>query len=235
MPLVAGVDGCPGGWICVVRDTQTEGVSSHLFKTAEALLPQKPRPEVIAIDIPLGLTNAGQRTCDRQARGLLGGTRQRSVFPAPIRPALHAANRTAAGRVTRKADGRKVGAQSWALYPKVRELDAILSGAPTLQRRVREAHPELCFRAWGGGVAMAHPKKTREGRAERRRLIDARYGAEAVNEVRDRYRVQDVGHDDIDDAFAALWTAERIFAGAATVLPDPPPVDAVGLRMEVWY
>jgi predicted RNase H-like nuclease len=51
------------------------------------------------------------------------------------------------------------------------------------------------------------------------------------HEVRDRYRVKDVGHD----AFAALWTAERIFAGTATVLPDPPPVDAVGLRMEVWY
>jgi predicted RNase H-like nuclease len=234
MPLVAGVDGCPGGWICVARDTETGEISANLFGTAADLVSQRPCPEVIAIDIPIGLTDAGQRLCDRQARGLLGGTRQRSVFPSPIRPALHAANRSAASEITLKADGRKVGAQSWGIYPKVRELDTILSATPTLQLRVREVHPELCFWAWNGGVAMAHKKKSRAGRAERRRFIDARYGL-AADEVRDNYLVKDVGHDDINDAFAALWTAERILAGTALVLPNPAPVDAVGLRMEMWY
>ena len=146
--LVAGVDGCPGGWICVVRDAETGEVSSTLFRTAAALVSRQPCPEVIAIDIPIGLTEAGQRACDQRARGLLGGTRQRSVFPSPIRAALHAASRPTASRITLKADGRKVGAQSWGIYPKVRELDAILSSDATLQRRVREVHPELCFWAW---------------------------------------------------------------------------------------
>jgi len=82
---------------------------------------------------------------------------------------------------------------------------------------------------------MAHRKKTQDGRAERGRLIDGRYGAEAANEVRDCYLVKDVGHDDINDAFAALWTAERILAGTASVIPDQPPVDAAGLRMEMWH
>jgi predicted RNase H-like nuclease len=82
---------------------------------------------------------------------------------------------------------------------------------------------------------MAHRKKTREGWAERRRLIDARYGAATADEVRGRYPVKDVGHDDINDAFAALWTAERILSGTASVIPDPAPVDAAGLRMEMWY
>lgn len=234
MPLVAGADGCPRGWICVVRDTETGAVSWNLFATAAALVSQKPRPKVIATDMPIGLTDAGQRVCDRQARGLLGGTRQRSVFPSPIRPALHAANRPAASEITLKADGRRVGAQSWAIYPKVRELDAILSADVKLQRRVREVHPELCFWAWNAGVAMAHGKKSRAGRAERRRLIDARYGL-AADEARDNYLVKDVGHDDINDAFAALWTAERILAGTAVVIPNPAPVDAGGLRMEMWY
>jgi predicted RNase H-like nuclease len=235
MPLVAGVDGCPRGWICVVRDTQTGEVASTLFRTGSALVSRQPRPKVIAIDIPIGLTQAGQRACDQRARELLGGTRQRSVFPSPIRPALHAANRNAASRITLMADGRGVGAQSWAIYHKVREWDDILSSDATLQRRVREVHPELCFWAWNGGVAMCHRKKSGEGRAERRRLIDARYGAGVADEVRDQYLVEEVGHDDINDAFAALWTAERILAGTACVIPDRPPKDAAGLRMEMWY
>jgi predicted RNase H-like nuclease len=55
MPLVAGVDGCPKGWIYVARDTETGEVSSTLFGTGAELVSQLPCPEVIAIDIPIGL------------------------------------------------------------------------------------------------------------------------------------------------------------------------------------
>jgi len=48
------------------------------------------------------------------------------------------------------------------------------------------------------------------------------------------YAVGQVGHDDIADAFAALWTAERKLLGQAIPIPANPPVDQLGLRMEIW-
>ena len=41
------------------------------------------------------------------------------------------------------------------------------------------------------------------------------------------------GWDDLLDAFAALWTAERILRGEAITVPKVPPEDRYGLRMEM--
>ena len=35
------------------------------------------------------------------------------------------------------------------------------------------------------------------------------------------------------DAFAALWSSERVAVGKALLLPAAPPVDSCGLRMEM--
>lgn len=233
MSLIAGVDGCPVGWICVTRDTRTGRIASALYPTADGLVSQQPCPDIIAIDMPIGLTDAGRRQCDNEARSLLGTPRRNSVFPAPIRPALRAGSRAQASQITKKADGRRVGVQAWGIFHKVRELDTVLS--QDLQQRVREVHPELCFWAWNGHRPMVHTKKSKSGKAERRRLIDGHYGGRVVDQVRARYLVGQVGHDDIYDAFAALWTAERIKAGVAAVIPESPATDSVGLRMGIWY
>ena len=52
-----------------------------------------------------------------------------------------------------------------------------------------------------------------DGRAERHNLVAKHFGAEVIEEIRAKYLVKCVSHDDIYDAFAALWTAERIIAG----------------------
>ncbi len=36
------------------------------------------------------------------------------------------------------------------------------------------------------------------------------------------------------DACVACWSAERILRGEAVRIPDDPPLDARGLRMEIW-
>jgi predicted RNase H-like nuclease len=41
--------------------------------------------------------------------------------------------------------------------------------------------------------------------------------------------------DDVVDALAALWSAERIHAGRAGSLTSPPAVDSAGLPMAIWY
>jgi predicted RNase H-like nuclease len=85
---------------------------------------------------------------------------------------------------------------------------------------------------WNNNVAMVHRKKSSDGRKEREALVEPRYGRE--------YRMAQsslpggrYSNDDVLDAFAALWTAERIAAGVAITLPADPGVDAWGLPMEI--
>jgi predicted RNase H-like nuclease len=47
--------------------------------------------------------------------------------------------------------------------------------------------------------------------------------------------VEDAANHDINDAFAVLWTAERIFRIKAEVLPAEADFDSVGLRMGILY
>jgi predicted RNase H-like nuclease len=96
-------------------------------------------------------------------------------------------------------------------------------------------HPELCFWAWNGNKSMAHSKRSPDGKVERRRLIGSFFGQAAVDEVRATHANSNVGLDDIHDAFAALWTAQRIAEGTASVIPQPTPRDSEELRMGIWY
>ncbi|VAX19142.1 hypothetical protein MNBD_NITROSPINAE04-340 [hydrothermal vent metagenome] len=43
-----------------------------------------------------------------------------------------------------------------------------------------------------------------------------------------------VAKDDILDAYAALWSAERIYLKKAIRIPEKPPKDEKGLCMEIW-
>ena len=235
MQLLAGVDGCSGGWLCITKDFASGTIGSAVYSDAVALIHQKPQPFIIAVDIPIGLTDLGPRQCDKLARQLLGEPRRRSVFPAPIRSALSARTRLEAEALTREADGRGVGAQAWGLYEKIRDIDSILRDNPTLQNTVREVHPELSFMAWNGGEAIAAGKKTFEGMTVRLSLVKSNFGKEAYRMTREGHPPGIVSDDDINDAFAALWTAERIHTGTAVVIPDSPETDSFGLRMEMWY
>jgi predicted RNase H-like nuclease len=40
--------------------------------------------------------------------------------------------------------------------------------------------------------------------------------------------------DDLNDALAALWTAERIAAGIARRIPDENVLDRLQLEMAIW-
>jgi hypothetical protein len=89
MPNIAGVDGCRAGWIALIECTETRSITARVFLTFRDLVTALDAI-VIAIDIPIGLTDSGARQCDHLARRHLGSKRGSSVFPAPIRPALAA-------------------------------------------------------------------------------------------------------------------------------------------------
>ncbi len=230
--IVAGIDGCPAGWVCVAKDLTTGAIRSSLLSKLSELLALDPPPGLAMIDIPIGLPDRDARACDRLARKLLRSPRSRSVFPAPIRPMLAAATFGDACRVGLAADGRGLSLQAWGLLPKIRETEAFLRDGTRGRPALREVHPEASFAAWNGGAAMTHRKKSAAGRLERETLVRGRY-ADALDLARATLPRSRCALDDLLDAFAALWTAERAAAGQATTLPDDPPRDACGLRMEI--
>lgn len=190
-------------------------------------------PNLVAIDIPIGLTERGARACDVAARQRLGPTRGTSVFPAPIRPVLAASSYAEANAISRQNQNLGISQQAWAIYPKIRELDALLQSRPALCERIVEIHPEVSFCHWNGGVPIVAGKRTPDGAAMRRALLDAHFGANAFTEARRRHSRADVADDDIADAFAALWTAERIVRGESISYPAAQLRDATGLPMRI--
>jgi predicted RNase H-like nuclease len=234
---VAGVDGCKSRWLCIGRDLHTGGIEARLYESAAQLADQDPLPDVIGWDIPIGLAEDGSgRGCDSAARAVLRAPRASSVFTAPIRAALAARSQQEASQITaQRCDGRRVAAQAFGIYAKVREVDALLAARPSLRGRIREVHPEVCFWAWNGGVAIRASKKTVAGQRERLALVEAHFGAGSFTRVQRRLAPLRAPADDILDAFAALWTAERIASGVARTLPEQPRRDALGLRMEMVY
>ena len=232
--FVAGLDGCRGGWLCLCRNLATGQVSASIIPSIESLLAVKPRPLMAMVDIPIGLMDAGARECDVRARAVLKAPRASSVFPPPVRAMLTARTYTEACNLGHQAHGRKLSKQCWGIVPKICEVDRFLCEDTSRQQWVREVHPEVCFWAWNQQRAMLHPKKTPEGKAEREALVNGVYAEEYAKAQAHLTRCGPAHeNDDLLDAFAALWSAERAVAGSATTFPAAPPLDSCGLRMEM--
>ena len=228
---MAGVDGCPAGWVVVGVSAQTWHATVRLCPSFGAVLELRPKPDRIAIDIPIGLLDErqpGGRECDRLARRQLPG-RASSVFSPPIRRLLGATRYS-------QVRGHGLSIQAFGIMPKIREVDRLM--APELQQRVYEAHPELAFRSLVG-APMRHSKKTPAGREERLLALEQLAPFRAVRDLLDTvatsYRRSQIGLDDFLDACVLAWLAGRIATGEAQRLPAQPPLDAKGLRMEIWY
>jgi predicted RNase H-like nuclease len=177
---------------------------------------------VVAVDMPMGLVDAGVRACDVAARRALG-PRRSSVFPAPARPLLACAGYADALAAGRALDGRGLSRQAWNLAPRIAEVDAVLS--PSLQARIIEASPELSF-ATMAGAPLAAAKRTSNGAATRRGLVARHVGRLPVPVPRG------ARPDDVLDAAALVWTARRVAAGTALTLGDGGR-DGKGLAMVV--
>lgn len=231
MTTIGGVDGCLGGWICVERDTITGECWADLLTSTAQLLDRGRSLAVLTVDIPIGLADSGPRECDLQARRLLAPKRSSSVFPAPVRAALDGTSYSHACDLSEAACGKRMSRQAHAIMWRIKEVDELLRQDPDLQSRVREIHPEVCFYAWSG-APMSHAKRSVEGRAERLALVNQHFGM-AFDRLRATLPRRAVADDDLLDAFAALWTAERIVSATARTIPDRPPEDRFGLRMEM--
>ena len=233
--LIAGVDGCRGdSWIAIEKELGRSDVHVRLFKSSGALFDREPLPDLIAIDIPIGLSDDGSRECDRLVRSMLG-RRASSVFPAPIRAVLNETSYPRACELSFERSGKKISKQTWAIVPKILQIDTLIRNDRRLLDRVAEVHPELSFAEWNHGVPMTHPKSTLLGRNDRLRLIESHFGHGLFESLRAQVAVRDVADSDLLDAFAALFTADRIAKSTAQSLPSSPLVDRFGIPMKIAF
>lgn len=221
---IAGIDGFRRGWIAMVKDGNT--IEQRVCATDDELLVLFNECAVVAIDIPIGLADRGPRSCDHHARRFLG-RRASSVFPAPLRSLIALRDYAEANRISRQIQQRGISKQGFAIVPKVEQIDRILQRHHELRGRVYEVHPEVSFAMWNGGAAIEASKRTADGLAARRKLVEEHFGAIAATP-------RGASEDDVLDAYAALWTAERIIAGRAQSLGDSR-FDVTGLPMRIVY
>jgi predicted RNase H-like nuclease len=227
---VFGADGCNGGWIVASR----EGGMLRCGRVGrlEELFLAAPTPAVVAVDIPIGLPERGARACDVAARELLGKPRGSSVFPAPLRALLAANSHEEASRLRERIERKRISIQAWLIVPKIAEVDRLLRRSAVARAAVHEVHPELCFYYLNGERPVAAPKRKAAGHDERLALLRAWCGDAVNRALADRQRLT-CAADDVIDACAALWSAERIAAGKAVVHPANPELDAQGLPMSI--
>lgn len=249
--VIAGVDGCKRGWIAAVLrpGSEPEAIVHPTFAT---LLESLPDDAVVAIDMPIGLperVGPGGRGPERLVRPHLG-PRQSSVFSVPSRAAVHAedvaftpladwyaAHRRASVVARATSDPpRAISIQAFALFGKIREIDALLIARPDLRERVIESHPEVAFWRLNAEAPMSLPKKiggsvNEPGMIERRELL-ARHGVPRA--FLDRPPPPGTGADDFLDAVAMLMVAGRFARGEAISFPDPPDRDAHGIPIAIW-
>ena len=240
--MVAGADGCPAGWIAVYHPVgRPDAAAWQIFATFADLLAFTETFAAVAIDMPIGLPDIatpGGRDADRQARAILGA-RQSSVFAVPARATIACTDyRTACNTNLEHSDPpRKVAKQMFYLFAKIREIDAAMS--PAMQDRIVECHPEVAFWAINAKTSLDEPKKRKSspyppGLELRRNLLcGAGYTPELLAGPDCPRR--DAAPDDLLDACATAWTANRLATGTAERFPAVPPEDGRGLRMEIVF
>lgn len=229
--IIRGVDGCQGGWLCLSLDFNSLKPVVQLFPDAKSLL-ESAVGAITAIDIPIGLPSDKSRECDIEARRLLG-PRRSSVFPAPVRNAIEADSYDFACTASQKAGGKRLSKQTYAILPRIRELDWLLRQKPDLVNTVFEVHPEVCFYYWNNRRPMRYSKHSGFGFMERFQLVEQSYRGVA-EEIRQSIQPKDASDDDILDALAALWTAGRIHSGKADCISTEQEEDEFGLPMQMW-
>jgi predicted RNase H-like nuclease len=216
--LVAGVIPCEEGWL--VASAKLQGVTiapelPRMLASFTDVLDERPSFSVIGLHAPVGLLDdpvQGGRSCEREARTLLGARLAGSIRSAPARAIFNGAE-AAADRV----------------HLAHRYAEVAREMGPYRQRTVFEVHPELSFYQLNGDRPLEHKKRSAQGRRERSALLSTKIpGVERILDS----RVPGARRGHLLDATACLWTARRILGRAMTRLPADPEWDSQGLRME---
>jgi predicted RNase H-like nuclease len=203
------VDGTKGGWVAVTLENG-RFASDHVLQV-ETSFEELGDVDVIAIDVPIGF---GPRDADAAARTFLKGAAS-TVFSTPSRELLERPF----------GPGLGISAQAHALGPRIRHFTRLAETDP----RIHEVHPEVSFRAMNGGRPLRYRKKSAGGALERIALLN-REGIDPTPLT----AAWSAPLDDVLDAAAAAWSAQRVARGKARSLPDAPDL-VEGRPVAIWY
>jgi predicted RNase H-like nuclease len=208
---LVGVDGCRAGWV-IAAAHGARVVRGFAELAADEC-------DVVGVDMPVGLPDAWFRAADVQARAFLG-PRASSIFPTPPRPLLGCDSYATANAMSKELFGKGLPAQSYQLFAKLREVDAVArSGRP----RIVEIHPECSLRELSGMVLA--PKRTLEGQRQRVEVLERVFGPIDLH-------LRGARPDDVLDAYAVLWSVRRYVTGRHRTFGDGA-TDRYGTVMQI--
>ncbi|KAA0093563.1 DUF429 domain-containing protein [Mycolicibacterium sp. P1-18] len=224
--VAVGVDGWSGGWVAVVL-VDGHFAAAHHARGLRDVVALVPDACAVAVDMPLGLCRRGWRDADTAAKRYLGPTKSPSVFMTPPRPVFAEDTHARASALCRELTGKGISIQAWGLKPKLLEANSLYGHRAV---SLWEVHPEVSFAAMGL-PADSGTKKTWQGQRARLRQLAA-VGIDIPDDIG---TAGVVPTDDVLDAAAAAWTADRIAQGRARALPDPPQINDYGQSIAIWY
>jgi predicted RNase H-like nuclease len=223
-----GLDGCKAGWV-MVSWSGDPGAAPQANIIPDIRSALDTRAGHIGVDMPIGFPADTARSCEALARQYIG-PRRSSVFPVPCREAVMADDYRKACDINALILGKKFSKQAFMLFPKMREIDAAIT--PQLQSRISEVHPEVAFCVMNNARPLQHAKKTAEGAEQRRALLTA--GGFPLDRLQHpHWKTSQAADDDILDACACCWSAQRIATGDHLTFPATAEFDARGLRMQI--
>ncbi len=174
-----------------------------------------PEPQVIAVDVPIGLQDSGCRPADAAARQLIGDRRS-SVFNTPPVFALDSQweDYRATNAESKRRYGLGISAQGFALLKNIREADDVAQK----DQRFYEVHPEVTFCVMNSRTPLKFTKKSWNGQTERIDLLK-KWGI-TIPAWLPEPGAGNIPTDDLLDAAAAAWSADRIARSEAEAVPD---------------
>lgn len=213
-----GLDGCRAGWIAAIAHGYCDSVAAtrlELFANIAELIAWRKNERIeakVCIDVPIGLPDtAGLRECDREARELLG-RRWMCVFEPPDRQLFnldfYAAREIVLQRRARSPEQTHhiLSHQAIQITPKIAEVDRALHEDPSRADWLIEVHPEISFHTLAGEALQA--KRTKTGKQRRHDLLRSIFSD--INQIKTApWLRREVAHDDMLDAYAALWSTLR--------------------------
>lgn len=225
---IAGIDGCRPGWLVVEACPNLRDASFRIAPNWNAIASDA---EIVAVDMPIGLSRTGVRQCEVEARKIISPYGSR-VFKTLPRGTLRFPQKDwrNANQWSKEKGFGGISKQIWAIRPKIMEIDrAIMPGD---QQRVFEAHPELAFTRLNGRPLES--KHLAAGLAARRHLLQ-RAGFSELDAWLQRLRGTGAKADDLLDACVLVLTARNLLQKTAKFVPANPEVDSRGLRMAIAY
>lgn len=199
---IVGIDGCKFGWVAVAMHTNGNFFISKHQKIA-SIFEAYPSAQRYLVDMVIGLGDKQySRNIESFARTRLKPYRASSVFTPPCRNAVYADSYEKAKEINLAELGKSISIQAWNIVPKIKELDVFLLENKALQKKVWEAHPEVCFAALNQNQPMRFKKSSLEGEEERIDILTKKINTSSTIYQKgiDSFLRKEVKKDDLLDA-----------------------------------